>query len=85
MNFANYADYGSARAYQDLLENRAGMVKRRSRHGPFHRIRSTIANSLVLTGAKLMPETPAVVGNRVLVFDRSAAEAAEELEFRPAA
>ncbi len=71
MNYANYGTLQNAQSYQDLLYGQARTVKRRARHGPMHRVRAAIARSLVLAGARIMPDTPAVIGDRVVVFDRA--------------
>lgn len=42
--------------------------RRLARHGPLHRLQRAVAGSLVLLGALMLPETPAVVAGRVFVL-----------------
>jgi hypothetical protein len=65
----NYIDTHHVKAYQGIVAREMRSSRGNSRHGPLSAARRMLASTLVLTGARLMPDTPAVVGNRALVFE----------------
>lgn len=81
----NYNDGLHVKAYQDIIAFDLRSSRAHSRHGPLGRVRRIVANTLVLTGARLMPETPALVGDRVLVFERQPDADGIEGKLQPAA
>jgi len=81
----NYFTTEQVAVYQAQVASELRRSQARARNGPIRRIRSALASSLVLTGARLLPETPAVVGDRVPVFERTGPEDASERKLQPAA
>jgi hypothetical protein len=58
--------------YQDMIATELRSSRRRPRRSGPAGVRRFLARALVLTGARLMPETPVIVGGRVLVFEPTA-------------
>lgn len=80
----NYLDASHVDVYRDMV---AGDIRSSRRNGRQLRARAQriLASALVLSGARLMPETPVVVGGRVLVFEPVPGRDPRDHGLRPAA
>jgi hypothetical protein len=76
-----YLNRDAVHAHEQRVRAEASATIRRQRLG----VRYRIARFLVLTGAKLIPERPAVIGDSVIVFTPSGPEPQRDRDLRPAA
>jgi hypothetical protein len=81
----NHVNDLHVRAYQQLIGAEMRSSRRTARHGFPARVRWLLANTLVLAGARMMPDTPALVGGRVLVFEPATGSDPEDHGLQPAA